>query len=110
MTRAFHDPYDSMIDSDFDEHVASLFERVPERTVPVSIRWPEELLARVKRVAAEAGVPYQSLIKDFVAAALPVAERRQASRSPRRPAATPAAHKVATARKTNTTRTRRRAG
>jgi predicted DNA binding CopG/RHH family protein len=90
--RPFHDPYDSMSDRDFDQHVEALFERTPERTVPVSIRWPEQLLARVKRVADSTGIPYQTLIKDLVAAALPVAERRQQTpATPRRSA------KVATA-------------
>jgi predicted DNA binding CopG/RHH family protein len=75
MTRqTFHDPYDSLGDDEFDEHIASLLTRHPERTVAVSIRWPEQLLGRVKRVAESAGVPYQTLIKDLVAAALPAAE------------------------------------
>jgi predicted DNA binding CopG/RHH family protein len=95
MTRAFHDPYDSMSDREFHEYVGKLFDRAAERTVPVSIRWPEQLLARVKKVADAAGVPYQTLIKDLVSAALPVAERRQA-----------APRKVATARKTTTAKPR----
>jgi predicted DNA binding CopG/RHH family protein len=101
--RPVHDPYDAMSDRDFDEHVASLFEGSPERTVPVSIRWPEHLLARIKRVAEASGVPYQTLIKNLVSAALPIAEKRQVSAPGRRKSG---AAKVATAAKKVTTRPR----
>ena len=43
------------------------FPNLKATTRPVSIRIPEHLLMRIKEKANELGVPYQSLIKDFLA-------------------------------------------
>ena len=87
----FYDPYDEMTDEELDDYVADLFARQRAQSVAVSMRWPQDLLARVKRVADASDVPYQTLIKNLVAAALPAVEKRQA-----------APRKMATARRKTT--------
>lgn len=66
MTRVFFDPYDKMSDDDFDEHIAHVVAQSRERSVAVSIRFPESLLAKIKKTAATIGMPYQSLIKGLL--------------------------------------------
>ncbi len=77
------DPFDDMSDEDFDEHVDQLFSEKP-RTVGVSLRVPPDLLERVKRQAAQAGVPYQTFMKAVIEAAVARLERRP-GKSHRRP-------------------------
>lgn len=72
------DPFDDMSDEEFDEHVDQLFS-VKSRTVGVSLRVPTDLLERVKRQAARAGVPYQTFMKSVIEAAVARLERRPAS-------------------------------
>ena len=63
-----------MSEAELDAHFAELFER-RERTVPVTLRMPEELLRRTKRVAEARNVPYQRLIKQILDAAVTRIER-----------------------------------
>ena len=66
----FHDdPYDGMTEAELDAHFAQLFEQ-KERTVPVTLRMPEDLLRRTKRLAEARRVPYQRLIKQVLDAAV----------------------------------------
>ena len=75
MTEERHrDPYEGMSEAELDAHFAELFER-RERTVPVTLRMPEELLRRTKRVAEARNVPYQRLIKQILDAAVTRIER-----------------------------------
>ena len=73
------DPFDDMSDEDFDEHVDKLFSEKP-RTVGVSLRVAPDLLERVKRQAAEAGVPYQTFMKSILETAVSRLERRPPAR------------------------------
>jgi predicted DNA binding CopG/RHH family protein len=73
--KAWTDPFDDMSDEEFDAHVDELFSEKP-RTVGVSLRVPQDLLERVKRQAAEAGVPYQTFMKAILEAAVSRLERR----------------------------------
>ena len=68
------DSYEGMTDAELDAHFAELFER-RERTVPVTLRMPEELLRRTKRVADARQMPYQRLIKQILDAAVTRIER-----------------------------------
>lgn len=74
-TRRWVDPFDDMSDDDFDAHVEALFSARP-KTVGVSLRVPPDLLERVKREAAVAGIPYQTFIKSMLEAGVSRLERR----------------------------------
>ena len=74
-TRRWVDPFDDMSDDDFDAHVEALFSGRP-KTVGVSLRVPSDLLERVKREAARAGIPYQTFIKSMLEAGVSRLERR----------------------------------
>jgi predicted DNA binding CopG/RHH family protein len=63
------DPFDKMSDDEFDEHVAKLLTARPS-TVAVSLRIAPDLLGRVKRQAARAGLPYQTFIKGLLEAGI----------------------------------------
>ena len=76
------DPFDDMSDEEFDEQVDRLFSEKP-RTVGVSLRVAPDLLERVKRQAAEAGVPYQTFMKSILEAAVSRLERRGRPPAPR---------------------------
>ena len=71
------DPFADMSDEEFDAHVDQLFSTRPG-SVAVSLRVAPELLARVKRQAARAGVPYQTFMKSILEAAVSRLERRRA--------------------------------
>lgn len=77
-TRRWTDPFDDMSDEEFDEHVEALFSARP-RTVGVSLRVPRDLLDRLKREAARAGIPYQTFMKSVLEAAVSRLERRGAA-------------------------------
>lgn len=77
-TRRWTDPFDDMSDEEFDAHVDALLSARP-RTVGVSLRVPRDLLERLKREAARAGVPYQTFMKSMLEAALSRLERRGSS-------------------------------
>lgn len=76
------DPFDDMSDEEFDEHVDALFSERPQ-TVAVSLRVPAGLLARLKRQAAQMGVPYQTLMKSVLESAVARLERREPSEAGR---------------------------
>lgn len=83
------DPFDDMSDEEFDAHIDELFEVRPSASA-VSIRVAPELLARLKREAAHAGVPYQTFMKGILEAGVSRLERRgprptQLARKRRRP-------------------------
>ncbi len=69
------DPFNDMSDEEFDEHVDQLFSEKPG-TVGVSLRVAPDLLERVKRQEAEAGVPCQAFMKSILEAAVSRLERR----------------------------------
>lgn len=71
------DPFDDMSDADFDTHVDELFAARPS-AVAVSLRVAPDLLGRVKRQAASAGVPYQTFMKGILEAGVTRLERRAA--------------------------------
>ena len=68
------DPYDKMSDEELDEYVDKLFAR-RSKTVAVSLRIAPELLSRVKREAARAGMPYQTFMKGLLEAGIGRLER-----------------------------------
>ncbi len=68
------DPFDEMTDDELDDHVAKLFTARPS-TVAVSLRIAPDLLGRVKRQAARAGLPYQTLMKGLLEAGIGRLER-----------------------------------
>jgi len=72
--RYHRDPYEGMTETELDAHFAELFDR-RERTISVTLRMPEELLRRTKRLAEARHVPYQRLIKQILDAAISRIER-----------------------------------
>jgi predicted DNA binding CopG/RHH family protein len=74
-SRKWVDPFDDMSDADFDAHVDELFTARPS-AVAVSFRVAPDLLGRVKRQAARAGVPYQTFMKGILEAGVSRLERR----------------------------------
>ena len=81
------DPFEEMSDDEFDDHVGKLLHRRPS-TVAVSLRVAPDLLGRVKRQAARAGMPYQTFMKGLLEAGISRLERgRSSSTSKRRRAA-----------------------
>jgi predicted DNA binding CopG/RHH family protein len=74
--RDWVDPFDEMSDEAFDAQVDHLFSARPS-SVAVSLRIAPDLLSRVKRQAARAGVPYQSFMKSILEAAVSRLERRR---------------------------------
>ncbi len=79
--RNWVDPFDDMSDEDFDAHLDELFSARPG-SVAVSLRVAPDLLGRVKRQAARAGVPYQTFMKSILETAVSRLERRRESRAP----------------------------
>lgn len=73
--RDWVDPFDEMSDEDLDAHVDELFSARPS-SVSVSLRVAPDLLVRVKRQAARAGVPYQTFMKGILEAGVSRLERR----------------------------------
>lgn len=76
------DPFDDMSDEEFDAHVDSIFSVRP-KTVGVSLRIPVDLLERVRRQGARAGIPYQTLMKRILDAGVSRIERRATPRLPK---------------------------
>jgi len=68
------DPYERMTDEEFERDFFQALHK--ERLKAVSLRLPESLIQRSKEVAAERGVPYQTLIKALIEAGLSRLERR----------------------------------
>jgi predicted DNA binding CopG/RHH family protein len=86
----YADPYEPMGDAAVDEEVVPLFAKHRPKSVLVSIRMPEELLERVKRLAQARETRYQTLLKRILEAALSQIEQEgwatleeAAKRSPR---------------------------
>lgn len=77
----WRDPFDEMSDDEFDAHVDRLFSARPA-TVAVSLRMPPDLLGRMKRQAARAGVPYQTFMKSILEVAVSRLEQRREARRP----------------------------
>jgi predicted DNA binding CopG/RHH family protein len=65
----YPDPFEKMDDDELDMYFERVFAHKPQ-SVRVSIRVPEDLLARAKRAAARADMPYQTLIKRVLAEGL----------------------------------------
>ena len=61
MSRRLHDPYDELGEDATDAYIDTLLRR--PKSVRISLRFPEPLLARLKLHAQERGVAYQHLIK-----------------------------------------------
>jgi predicted transcriptional regulator len=59
----YPDPFERMAGEDVDGELRPLFAKQRARSVLVSIRMPEELLVRVKRLAQARETRYQTLIK-----------------------------------------------
>jgi predicted DNA binding CopG/RHH family protein len=72
-----------MSDEEFDAHLDELFSARPG-SVAVSLRVAPDLLGRVRRQAARAGVPHQTFIKSILETAVSRLERRRESRAPLR--------------------------
>ena len=79
--RKWVDPFDEMSDEEFDAQVDQLFSARPG-SVAVSLRVAPDLLGRVKRQAARAGVPYQTFMKSILEAAVSRRERRAELNAP----------------------------
>ena len=71
----YPDPYEGMSDAEVDEELDRLFSKHRAKTVVVSIRMPEELLVRVKRLANARETPYQTLLKRILDSAVSRIER-----------------------------------
>ena len=73
--RQHYDPFDHMNDEELETAVGDLLRREPA-SVTISIRMPAALLERTKRLAAQGGIPYQSLIKRLVDSGVSRLEQR----------------------------------
>jgi len=73
----YQDPYEPMGDSAVDERLVPLFAKHRQKSVLVSIRMPEELLVRVKRLAQARETRYQTLLKRILEAALSQIEQEE---------------------------------
>jgi predicted DNA binding CopG/RHH family protein len=81
--RTWVDPFAEMSDEEFDAHLDELFSARPG-SVAVSLRVAPDLLGRVRRQAARAGMPYQTFMKSILETAVSRLERRRESRAPLR--------------------------
>ncbi len=61
--KPFHDPFEELSDDEFEREV---LESLDQSTTKISLRVPNELLARTKQAAQRRGVPYQSLMKALI--------------------------------------------
>lgn len=65
--REFWDTHDSTDYIDWSKAEEAIFPNLKPSTETISLRLPEWLLARIKQLANFRDVPYQSLIKIFLA-------------------------------------------
>ena len=65
--RDFWDKHDSSEYIDFDNAEAAQFPNLKPTTKTISIRLPETLINRLKMIANKKDIPYQSLIKLYLA-------------------------------------------
>jgi predicted DNA binding CopG/RHH family protein len=84
--RHHHDPYEGMSDDELEEHFAQLFENRRDRTVSVTLRMPEDLVLRTKRIAEAQQIPYQRLIKRILESAVSRLEQGGGAAGPGRAA------------------------
>jgi predicted DNA binding CopG/RHH family protein len=61
--KPLHDPFDELSDDEFEREI---LESLEQATTKISLRVPNELLARTKKAAERRGVPYQSLMKALI--------------------------------------------
>lgn len=57
------DPYEGMSGDEFVAEVEAAFTAARKRQLAISLKLPEELLARTKAEASRHGLPYQTFIK-----------------------------------------------
>jgi predicted DNA binding CopG/RHH family protein len=81
--RAFWDAADTTEYFDWSQARRVVFPNLKPSTTPISMRIPDILLAELKRLANEQDVPYQSLMKLYLAER--VATERMHRRGERRP-------------------------
>jgi predicted DNA binding CopG/RHH family protein len=62
----FPDPYEGMSDDELDQHFSELVSSHRKRQQAISIRFPEDLLTAIRKLADEFGVGYQTLIKNLL--------------------------------------------
>lgn len=79
--RAFWAKHDVLDYFDWSRAVVATFPNLKPSTTTISIRLPEPLLAELKALANERDVPYQSLMKVFLAERI-ATERRSKRRIP----------------------------
>lgn len=79
--RAFWAKHDVLDYFDWSRAVVATFPNLKPSTTTISIRLPEPLLAELKALANERDVPYQSLMKVFLAERI-ATERRAKRRIP----------------------------
>lgn len=63
---AFWDAHDSAEYIDWSQAKKTVFPNLKPSTESISLRLPAPLLARIKAIAKEKDVPYQSLIKIYI--------------------------------------------
>ncbi|MGH7571923.1 MAG: BrnA antitoxin family protein [Gemmatimonadota bacterium] len=79
--RAFWAEHDVVDYFDWDRAVPGSFPALKPSTTTISVRLPEAMLAELKALANERDVPYQSLLKVFLAER--IAREREARRKAR---------------------------
>ena len=62
----FWDEHDSAVYIDWSETEKTIFPNLKSSTESISLRLPSPLLARIKELANEKDVPYQSLMKVYL--------------------------------------------
>jgi predicted DNA binding CopG/RHH family protein len=65
---AFWSTHDSANYIDWSKAVSTTFPNLKQSTESISLRLPSPLLARIKELANQKDVPYQSLMKVYLAA------------------------------------------
>lgn len=78
--REFWATHDSAEYIDWDKAEEVIFPNLKPTTKSISIRLPETLLARIKQLANSKDVPYQSLMKIFLAEGIEKELARSASK------------------------------
>jgi predicted DNA binding CopG/RHH family protein len=61
----FADPYDHMSDEELDRYLAGLRKRT--RSIPTSIKLPDEFIQRIRDEATRLGIPYEILLRGILA-------------------------------------------
>jgi predicted DNA binding CopG/RHH family protein len=81
--QAFWESADTTEYFDFSKARTVVFPNLKPTTTPISMRLPETLLTEIKRLANEQDVPYQSLMKVYLAERVAVerGERRRRAKA-----------------------------